>query len=238
MWGAYPLGDLDEPWFSRSRWFLSDPEAATLLLLYEPTHGACVITAGAAAGAADLVRAAPLPARFDVHYPDAHAAPLAGLLEGELIPHLRLGLERGDLRVPSRPAGVEVDLLAPAEADAAQALYDAHYPGNWFDRSRIAEGAYLALRRGGRLVALAGTHVLARGTRVAALGDIVTDAAERGAGLGSFITGALCERLFAEVDLVVLNVASENAAARRAYARVGFGSPRPHLEGHAMRRVG
>ena len=47
----------------------------------------------------------------------------------------------------------------------------------------------------------------------------------------TLLTFTLCERLFADVDLIVLNVLSTNKAAKRAYGKVGFGSPVPHFEG-------
>ena len=84
---------------------------------------------------------------------------------------------------------------------------------------------------------MGGTHVRSADLRVAALGDIVTARERRGQGLGTFLTRALCERLFAHVDLIVLNVLTANEPGRRAYAKVGFDEPVLHLEGSQLRRM-
>jgi ribosomal protein S18 acetylase RimI-like enzyme len=238
VWGGYGLGDLGDPvLFARTRWFLSDPDGAAVALLYAAGDHVSLLTYGDPERVAGLVPELPLPERFHAHLPDAHYAALAGRLAGEVAPYVRLGLTPDALRPAPAPPGAEVATLSAADLPAVEALY-AHYPENWFEPWRLEHGGYLGVRLDGRLAAVGGTHVAAPATRTAALGDIVTDPVARGRGLATLLTHALCAHHTANgIDLVVLNVKADNAAARRAYEKVGFGHPVPHVEGHDLRRV-
>lgn len=235
VWAGYALGDLDDAQFARTRWFY---EADALALRYEFGGHVTVLTFGAAAGIGGVLDQLPLPERFHLHLPHYHRAALRPRVEGELGAYLRLAVAPAELALPEAPAGVEARLLLERDVPAAEALYAAHYPGNWFDAQRVAEGCYLGLWQGDELVAAGGTHVVSSQYRVAALGDIVAAPAQRGRGLGSFLSAELCRRLFAErgVERVVLNVKEDNPAAQRAYAKVGFAHPVPHDEGFDLRR--
>lgn len=233
VWGGYALADLDEPLFARTRWFLSDPAASAILLFYVP--GPTVIALGAPEPAAALFAAVArgelLPATFHLHYPAALEVALEPLVRGgRRERHVRLGLTRERWRPRSDPEPLEWERLGPEHAASARAFYDANYPGHWFDPARLTEGHYLAARLDGERVALGGTHALAPGRRVAAIGDLVVDARRRGRGLGTALTNRLCADLLEQVDLVVLNVAGSNTAGLRAYERVGFGAPVDYVE--------
>ena len=76
--------------------------------------------------------------------------------------------------------------------------------------------------RVGQLVCVAGVHVYSPAYRVAALGNITTHPDYRGQGLAAAATAALCKRIFSDVDVIGLNVRSDNTAAIRAYHKVGF----------------
>ncbi|MBX3472089.1 MAG: GNAT family N-acetyltransferase [Planctomycetes bacterium] len=229
VWAGYALGDLDDAWFPRTRWLVADDEAALVLVFRWGEDGATALTFGDGPACADLLGAADLPARFDLHVREVDAAAVAPRVQGALTPCLRLGLTRDALR-PAPEVGLAARPLAPGDGPAARALY-AHYPANVFDPARLGDGAYLGAWDGERLVGVAGTHVASTRTRAAAIGDVVVHPDLRGRGVGAWLTAAHCARLLARVDLVVLNVARGNAAARRAYERVGFGAAVPYLEG-------
>ena len=55
----------------------------------------------------------------------------------------------------------------------------ADYPGNYFEPSQLESGLYYGTYAEGRLVAIAGTHVLAPAESIAVLGNIVTSASAR-----------------------------------------------------------
>jgi ribosomal protein S18 acetylase RimI-like enzyme len=224
-WAGYALADLDDAVFPRTRWLLRDDERALLLVFRWGEGGATAMTFGAFD--ADLLRAARLPARFDLHAREDHAPEVSALVSGDLPEYVRLGLLRDDLRPVATPAALRLTRLGPGDVGHARALYE-HYPGNVFDPARVTAGPYLGAWAGGRLVAIAGTHVASARTRAAALGDVVTHPELRGQGVGAWVTASLCALLFERADHVVLNVQRTNVAALRAYERVGFGA-RPEL---------
>ncbi len=235
VWGAYALGDLDPAFFSRTRWFLSDEDDAALVLVYASAGTPTVMTFGDAAAAAAVFREIPSLDTFHIHYPETHRHALDPLIAARRERYLRLGLRREDLLDVATVGGVEWARLTPADAADALALY-VHYPENFFDPERIDEGRYIGGRADGQLVVVGGTHVWSARTRVAAVGDIVTDPAWRGRGLGTHLTWRLCRDLLEDVDLVVLNVAEANLTGRRAYEKVGFRSPVRHYEAFNARR--
>jgi ribosomal protein S18 acetylase RimI-like enzyme len=82
---------------------------------------------------------------------------------------------------------------------------------------------YFGIRRDGVLVSVAGVHVVSRSHRAAALGNITTDPSVRGQGLARIATAAVCRCLLdRNVDLIGLNVESQNAAAIGVYRKLGF----------------
>jgi len=234
-WAGYALGDLDEPHWSRSRFILSDSDGTGLVLDYRVDSWCTVITLGEAAAAGEVGRWLDLPDAFDVHYPVSHEAVLDPLLEGPRDRYVRMRAAPAELREVPVPDGITLRRLTPADAPGAERIYR-DYPENAYSAHRLAEGAYVGAERDGELVAVAGTHVANPRTRVAALGDIVTARSHRGAGVGSAITLHLARILARSADLLVLNVAETNRAARRAYQKVGFSDACLHWEGTRVRR--
>jgi ribosomal protein S18 acetylase RimI-like enzyme len=234
-WAGYALGDLDEPHFSRSRWILSDPAGTGLVLDYRVGEWCTLITLGQGRVAAEVLAAMAVPARFDVHYPVAHERWVDPLLDGPRARYVRMAAAPAELRPVPVPSGVSLRRLTPQDAPSAERLY-LDYPANAYSPHRLAEGAYVGAELDGELVGVAGTHVANPRTRVAALGDIVTARAHRGLGIGALLTHHLAAILAREADLLVLNVAEANEAARRAYQKVGFVDACLHWEGTGVVR--
>lgn len=131
--------------------------------------------------------------------------------------------------------------LTSDDVPAMQAVYAAHYPGNFFDPARLeAWPSWGAFALDGALVGIAGTHVVSFVRRVAAIGDIVTSGGWRGRGVAGWLVTRLVEALREDgVALCVLNVEATNEAGQRCYRRLGFGQPGyevAHLEGHGLTR--
>lgn len=119
-------------------------------------------------------------------------------------------------------AGVEV--MGMSNIDEMRNLYEASYPGNWFDPRMVETGQYVGIRDdGGRLVGVAGIHVYSQVYKIAALGNITILPELRGHGIGTKVTAGLCQQLLETVKHIGLNVKSSNAAAIRAYEKIGFG---------------
>lgn len=101
-------------------------------------------------------------------------------------------------------------------------LYALSYPGNWFDPRMLETGQYVGIRIDNQLVSVAGVHVYSEQYRVAALGNIATHPDHRGQGFGSAASAALCKRLLNSVDIIGLNVKSDNPTAIHLYNKLGF----------------
>jgi len=214
----YELGDLDDFFFQHTTWYAFDDESA-IALLYTASDLPVLLALGD--GARDLVPRLALPRRFYAHLPVGLASTLG--------PTWNVSL-RGvhDRMVLAHPKELdEVDTkeavtLGAQHAPELEAFYAIAYPDNWFDRRMLETGGYRAVRRDGRIVSVAGVHVLSRRYRVAALGNVATIAAFRGRGLGRIVCAALCKDLLAVADPIGLNVLSSNTAAVSLYQQLGF----------------
>ncbi|MBN2043442.1 MAG: GNAT family N-acetyltransferase [Anaerolineales bacterium] len=113
--------------------------------------------------------------------------------------------------------------LAKIDLPRIKALYQAAYPESWFNPRMIETGQYIGIEnQAGQLIAVAGVHVYSPEFGVAALGNITTLPAQRGRGLAKIITAGCCQRLLETVDLIGLNVRSDNLPAVRVYQSIGF----------------
>jgi GNAT superfamily N-acetyltransferase len=101
-------------------------------------------------------------------------------------------------------------------------FYKVAYPSNWFDKRMIETGKYLGYFNAGKLTGIAGIHVYSSEYRIAALGNIATHPDFRGQKIAYKLTSALCHDLKKTVDIIGLNVKSENAAAIKCYENAGF----------------
>ena len=123
-----------------------------------------------------------------------------------------------------------------ADLDRLNALYAGGETPGAFAPFQIEQGVFYGVELDGRLVAAAGTHLVAPSQGVAAVGNVYTDRAYRGRGLAQLCTSAVVAHCF---DLgirdVVLNVDSRNAPAIAAYRRLGFREHRAFYEAHGER---
>jgi len=117
----------------------------------------------------------------------------------------------------------EVIPLTTENLDELTTLYRASYPGNWFDPRMLETGQYVGIRGDGdELVSVAGVHVYSPAYKIAALGNIATRLDNRGQGLGTAVSAGLCKQLLPTVDVIGLNVRSDNTTAIRVYEKIGF----------------
>jgi predicted GNAT family acetyltransferase len=95
----------------------------------------------------------------------------------------------------------------------------------------LETGRYVGVRRGHDLVCVAGVHVWSPEWRVACLGNVATAPAARGEGLATAACARLCRVLLDDgIDVISLNVRADNAAAIRAYEKLGFAHAADYLE--------
>jgi ribosomal protein S18 acetylase RimI-like enzyme len=223
----YELGDLDDFFFRHTQWWgLEDRgRLAAVALLYAASELPVLMALGRDRDPhvrALLERIRPFVSRRVY----AHLA--VGTADA-LGPAFRLeprGLhDRMVLVDPTRLDDVdsrEAVRLGPSDAHDLETFYASAYPNHWFDARMLETGAYRGVRRDGRIVSVAGVHVLSRERRVAAIGNVATNAAYRGKGLARVSCAALCKDLLGTVDVIGLNVLSSDPAAIGLYEDLGF----------------
>jgi ribosomal protein S18 acetylase RimI-like enzyme len=228
----YALGDLDPFFWPFTTWYALEDEGRlhALVLLYTVTNPPTLLAYSEPPWEPmqQLLRwcQGMVPARVYGHVMPECLAALEpsyavqshgrflkmGLMERTVLEHVDTG---------------SVDRLTGEHLDEIRKLYAVSYPGNWFDARMLETGFYFGLRREGRLVSIAGVHVISPAKKVAALGNIATHPDWRGRGLGTLVTARLCQELLPVVDHIGLNVKASNAAAVACYEKLGF---RPVVE--------
>lgn len=112
--------------------------------------------------------------------------------------------------------------LTKDDIDQVLWLYEAGYPGNWFNPRMLETRQYFGIKMENRLVSIAGVHVYSEKYKVAALGNTVTHPDYRGTGFGKSVTARLCQSLSESVDHIGLNVKADNTPAISLYEKLGF----------------
>lgn len=225
---AYALGDLDEPHWGRTEWFaLKDgDDIEEVALLYHGMRPPILIALAnnSTEGMAQLLGflREQLPARVYAHLgPSLRRVLETRFAFEEHGPHQVMELVEPDNVRMADSQGVE--RLGKADLGKMRTLYDASYPGHWFNEAMLDNGPYLGLRdERGRLASAAGVHVYSERYKVAALGNIVTRPDLRGRGYGKRVTAALCQELLTRVETIGLNVHTGNQAAIGVYEGLGF----------------
>jgi len=240
---AYELGDLDDFFWPQTRWlgWQSNGRLEQVALLYDEPDPPVLLAFAEdpEEGMRDLlhsiVRA--LPASLYAHLTPG----LLTVLEPAFVPsappasHLKLGLTG-----PDALDGFDVaDCVSLSSADIAEVegFYGRAYPGTWFQPRMLETGRYVGIRRNGMLDCVAGVHVWSPTWRVACLGNVATAPAARGAGLATAACARLCRILLADgIETISLNVRADNAAAIRAYEKLGFAHAADYVEVQLVRR--
>jgi ribosomal protein S18 acetylase RimI-like enzyme len=217
---AYAICDLDDREFPRTRWgvALDGMRPVSVALEYTGLSPQPLFVMGDPEGVTAVVRdvikprtawlASPsslLPAVDDVYriYPGP--------------PMVRMWVDRTNFRGFQ---GVAVRLTV-ADIGDLNRLYDLGLT-SWLPTESVARGVYYGVRVGGRLVAAAGTHVITRDQRLAAVGNVLTHRDFRNRGYAKVATSAVTAELLRFCDQVVLNVRSDNPPALAAYQALGY----------------
>jgi RimJ/RimL family protein N-acetyltransferase len=234
---AYELGDLDDFFWPHTRWLgwsrggrleqvallYVEPEPPVLLALAEePEDTMAALLRAVAARIPRSVYAHLTPVLVDVLAPErvASAPPTD---------HRKLGLVRPDALAPHDTLDAEV--LDPSHLAEVLAFYTRAYPGTWFQPRMLETGRYVGIRRDGELACVAGVHVWSPTWRVAALGNVATLPSARGSGLATGACARLCRMLLEDgIETISLNVRTDNAAALRAYEKLGFARAADYVE--------
>lgn len=223
----YHIGDLDPFFFPKTKWFAlcEDEEIEEIALLYEGDVATTVLAFvnGDTSREIELLErsASQLPQEFYAHFGRGIMEGLKSFRAEEYFGiHLKMLLKGTGSLLYDRSENIR--RLGVEDEESLLKLYYEHYPGNYFDKRMLETGKYFGYIERGRLTGVAGIHVYSPLKRVAALGNIVVAGDQRGKGICRELVSVLCNDLLKTVDVIGLNVFSENHAAIRCYERCGF----------------
>lgn len=220
VWSVYALGDLAPAMFPNTQWFSPD------LTLVLRDFGTTILFAMGTASIREALDHVTWPVHLQVQE-DA----LEEIARHATVERTRQmwrmgwnGPPEGGRHIDPGTPGSAMRLSA-ADVPALKALYgDGEATGespDFFHASMVTDGVFFGVYEGDRLVAAAGTHLLAPEEGAAAVGNIYTMRDRRGRGLGRVVTSAVLEAV-KDIETVGLNVRADNLAALRLYDSLGF----------------
>ena len=232
---AYALGQLEPELFARTQWYLARGTTGVGLVLH--SRGG-LGDATFVMGDPDAVHATlsihPGTAQTYVTCQPQHLDVLKRVYRlATQQPMVRMVVTRERFRPVREPEAVP---LSGFDIRKINALYGSENGPSYYIPEHIDAGVYRGVVVEGRLVAIAGTHVVSRQEGVAVVGNVFTHPAYRGRGYATAATSAVTEALLDYCDYVVLTVDPRNTPAVAAYVRLGYREACQLLEASATRR--
>lgn len=230
----YGLADLEEPFWSASRWYRSGKAAVGLVSLPDEDW-----VTGYAMSRLDPVGTLTLLGRVHEELPPRTWVTGALGLDNVLSAvrptepkgtHWRMILDTPDL-LESGDGAVELDL---GDVGAMTDLHQSDPGQTFWMKGMLASNPFVGVWDDTQLVASAGTHVVSDRYGVAAIGGVITRPSHRGHGLGRVVMSALCRRLCGRVETIGLNVETSNSAAVALYDSLGFRRALRYEETHVL----
>ena len=222
----YLIGDLDDRFWDSCQWYTITDDAgnikaaALLFRLFEPPTFIAMADNNAEDVAALIHAIGPeVPSKLYAHL----SLGVRGHVKNLEVEHHHGVYHR--MMLEGEPVYYDdpnIRALTVDDLDIIYELYRLSYPGNWFDTTMLVKGHYLGYFDNGKLVGIAGTHILSPEFKVSTLGNITTLPEYRGKGIAFKLTSNLCHYLKQHTDHIGLNVKESNAAAIHTYQKVGF----------------
>jgi ribosomal protein S18 acetylase RimI-like enzyme len=225
---VYFIGDLGDQYFQNCRWFAHKGDKNgidALALLYHHPAIDTILTMGCTNGIHEIVRnqKKEWPHRFHSHLLEGHLPAFDESYQlTEKTEFLRMVLYKEKATYSFPPDSYrKVKVLTESEGKQIFDLLE-DYPENFFALENLKTRFYFGIYEDDILVTMSGVHVVSPEFKVAALGNIVTKREYRGRGLSKLCTEFLIRKLFESVDIIALNVRSNNESAVKMYEKLGF----------------
>jgi ribosomal protein S18 acetylase RimI-like enzyme len=232
---AYALGQLEPGLFQRTRWYYARGNAGTGLVLHSRGGlGDATFLMGESDAVAAILSIYPGAVNTYVTCQPQHLEGLRRVYRlSNQQPMIRMAVGVESFEAAAR---IRTIPLQGVDIRRINQLYSADGNPSYYIPEHIDQGVYRGVVVSGRLVAIAGTHVVSRQERVAVLGNVFTHPAYRGHGYATAATSAVTEALLGFCDQVVLTVDPTNTPAVSSYRRLGYREVCQLLEASAMRR--
>lgn len=218
---AYALGQLEPGLFERTKWYWAKGSSGTALVLHSRGGlGDATFIMGDPDGVAAILAIHPGNAQTYATCQPQHLRALQRVYRlAHQQPMIRMSVTRETFRPHSNVPAV---FLSGLDIRRINALYGSEGGPSYYVPEHIDAGVYRGIVSEGRLVAIAGTHVVSHHERVAVVGNVFTHPMYRGRGYATAATSAVTQALLEDCDTVVLTVDPKNAPAVAAYERLGY----------------
>jgi RimJ/RimL family protein N-acetyltransferase len=232
---AYALGQLEPGLFERTRWFLARGDTGTGLVLHSRGGlGDATFVLGDPDAIAAILSIHPGSTRTYATCQPHHLDALQRVYRlANQQPMMRMAVTRERFRPVPEPQAVP---LSGYDIRRINGLYSSEGGPSYYVPEHIDAGLYRGILVDGRLVAVAGTHVVSRREGVAVVGNVFTHPRFRGRGYATAATSAVTQALLDCCDHVVLTVDPGNTPAVKAYQKLGYQEACRLVEASAMRR--
>jgi ribosomal protein S18 acetylase RimI-like enzyme len=220
IFAAYALADTDDAEFPRTRWgvALEAGEPVAVVMEYRGVSPQPLFVMGDPAGISAILRDT---IRTRITYASLRPASVPAVRTHYRLdapaPMVRMVVERHEFR----PIVGEAVRLDQGDTRHLNRLYQLGFNA-YLPEEAVAAGVYFGVRRGTRLIAAAGTHVISPQLGLAAVGNVYTHREYRGQGLAKVVTSAVTAELLQACDTVVLNVRADNPPALAVYRALGY----------------
>jgi ribosomal protein S18 acetylase RimI-like enzyme len=220
IFAAYAIADMDDTEFARTRWGVAlDGETPVALAMeyrgISPQH---LFIMGDGDGIRGILRdVIRTGAAYTATKPESVPALTERYRSEPPTDMIRMVVDRATFR----PVVGEAVRLDVGDTRHLNRLYELGLTA-WLPPEAVDAGIYYGVRRGTRLIAAAGTHVISPTYGLAAVGNVYTNRDYRGQGLAKIVTSAVTEDLLRDCPEVVLNVRADNPPALAAYRALGY----------------
>jgi GNAT superfamily N-acetyltransferase len=220
-YAAYAIAQLDPRYFSRNEWVRSrGPSGKEALLVHSRTGLGNALFALGDPVALDAAMSIRPGARFSFGSLRMEHKPVVERYYVMTRPQLMTRMSiAADQFTPRQASAVH---LSGADVTLVNRLYSIDGGVTAYRESHLEEGVYFGVFDEGRLVSIAGTHVVSRAERIAVVGNVFTHPRHRGNGLATQATAAVTQALLGFCDLVVLTVEAGNDPAVHIYTGLGY----------------
>jgi RimJ/RimL family protein N-acetyltransferase len=232
-YAAYALAYLEPRLFARSQWWHAHgPHGQALVVHSRSALGPALMALGDSQALNALLRLHPGPRlTFATFQLDHLAVAQRHFVLSRVEPSLRMSVSAASFRPATGPA----QRLRKADIGAVNALQRSDGFG-FYSAAVLDEGVYYGVYANQRLVAMAGTHVVAPSQGLALVGNVMTHPRYRGQGYGSVATSAVTAELLKSCPDVLLTVDARNTVAIRLYERLGYREECRLIESGARRK--
>ncbi|MBH77962.1 MAG: hypothetical protein CL897_07020 [Dehalococcoidia bacterium] len=218
---AYALAQLEPGLFERTRWFTAEGRSGYGVVVHSRGGlGDATVVLGDPEAAAAILSIEPGPARSYLTCKEEHLDAVSDVYKiSNSHPMLRMVVDTDTFKPQEVVSTVR---LLGIDIRRINQLYGSDGHPTYYESGHIEGGVYQGVNIGGRLVAIAGTHVVSPQERIAVVGNVFTHPRQRGQGYATAATSAATKTLLEHCDTVVLTVDPRNAPAVAAYQRLGY----------------